>query len=54
MKWAVFAGNLEKGFYVTGPFDSERDAEKYAEDAIRRYVPNLDVCKVIELEPPGE
>jgi|LakMenEpi03Aug12_release.lakeMendotaPanAssembly.Ray.scaffolds.fasta_scaffold3384272_2 hypothetical protein len=54
MKWAIFAGNFEKGFDVTGPFDSEQDAEEYAEDAIRRYSTNLDVCKVIKLEPPGE
>jgi hypothetical protein len=54
MKWAIVAGTLEKGFYVTGPFDSEQDADDYAEDAIKRYSPKLDICKVVKLDNPGE
>ena len=54
MKWAIVAGTLEKGFWVTGPFDSEQDATEYAEDVIKRYSPKLDICSVVKLENPGE
>lgn len=52
MKWIVVAGDINKGFYFVGPFDTAELAVEYATDAIGKYT--KDVWQVVKLDNPKE
>lgn len=49
-KWIVVAGDVCKGFYFVGPFDTAELAVEYAGDAIQRYT--KDTWQVVKLDNP--